>query len=281
MNKLSICLLIFLLLVDCALGAGIMLWRDPFWQAMSNKDYETFKLYIGYFTVIALLSCYVYGKTQYLIGKISLDIRKSLTNKALDVQTYNNVEGGTQRVQEDCGVYPTLCLSIAANMFRSIVMIISFTTIILFTLPAQYLIIPLIYVLIGTTVAHKIASPLITLNFINQMKEAAFRHLLSTSSEIAEHLKLFHEVYYNNDALLIQTKKLNYFQVFYNQIVVIIPYIILANLYFGLYISFGVLMQISSGMIELINQSSYIINSYSDINKLIASRRRLKECKII
>ncbi len=160
-------------------------------------------------------------------------------------------------------------------------MIVSFSVIIALTLPTYYLIIPTLYTIIGTYIAAKIANPLINLNYINQVKEAAYRALLVYKTRFEQKKDLYEEVYSNNYNLFIKTKHLNYFQNFYNQITIIIPHLLLAKLYFGAIISFGVLMQMASGMVELINQGSYLINSFSDINKLLASRKRLKELEII
>jgi putative ATP-binding cassette transporter len=273
--------LLALVLVDCGIGAGVLVWREGFWSAVSVRDQSTFWTYIGYFIVMALVSCYVYGKSQFLQNKIALDIRSKLTSKALKMARYGTIEGGAQRVQEDCLVYPTLFLQLLSGVVRSVVMIASFTVILLLTLPVKYLIIPVLYIVAGTWVASTIAKPLINLNFINQVKEAAFRALLSKKSKMEHRLELYNEVYQNNFNLFIKTKHLNYFQTFYNQVTIIIPYLLLASLYFSAIISFGVLMQVSSGMIEMINQASYLINSFSDINKLLASRKRLKEIEII
>ncbi len=273
--------ILLLVVLDCALGAGIMYWREFFWSAVSDRNVVAFWRYTAYFVVMALGSCYVYGKTQFVLNKVALDIRSKLTSKALKMARYGSIEGGAQRVQEDCLVYPTLFLQLSSGIFRSIVMIVSFTIIICFALPAKYVILPILYAIIGTYIAARIAAPLINLNFINQVKEAAFRHMLSKRSKMEHKLTVYDEVYVNNYSLFMKTKHLNYFQTFYNQVTVIIPYLLLAPLYFSAIISFGVLMQVASGMIEMINQASYLIYSFSDISKLLASRRRLKEIEII
>jgi ABC-type uncharacterized transport system fused permease/ATPase subunit len=88
-------------------------------------------------------------------------------------------------------------------------------------------------------------------------------------------------VHSNNYKLFVKTKYLQYFQSFYNQITVIIPHLILIGLYFTGRITFGIFMQVASSMAEIINNLSFILNSFSEINRFLSCRRRLKELQII
>jgi putative ATP-binding cassette transporter len=78
-----------------------------------------------------------------------------------------------------------------------------------------------------------------------------------------------------------QTKKLNYFQQFYGQVAVIIPICVLAPSYFAAAITFGVLMQAVSIMSTVLDNLSYGINSFGEINRLLSCKRRLKEAGVI
>lgn len=280
-NKCFVILTI-LLLLDCVLAAYIGWWRDPFWNAVAHRDVYTFIRYIAYFSIVALTDCFITGYSSYISNIISLNIRTKLTKKAFKLENHYEIEGGAQRIQEDCFKYPALLIQLISGLLRSILMIVVFSVIVITQVGSFYLIVPILYSIIGTGLAGKIAYPLIKLNYINQACEAKFRHVLQERVRFSENRKKpYIEVHRNNFNLFLYTKYLNYFQSFYNQVTVVIPYIALSFLYFTGKIVFGVLMQAASAMTEIINNMSYIINSFSDINKFLSCRKRLREIGII
>jgi ABC-type uncharacterized transport system fused permease/ATPase subunit len=262
-----------LLAIDCGLGSFIAVWREWYWGSLSGHELHKWIGYIIQFSFAALFSCWISGKTQFIAGKIALTYRTKLTDIALELETFKSIEGGAQRVQEDPYTYPTLLINFIVNCIRSVIMIVSFSIIILLSLPWYFLAFPFIYAIIATLVAAKIAQPLIKLNYDNQALEARFRATLEKAVYVL--------VYNNCYSLLSTTKNLTYFQSFYNQVTIIVPHIMLAALYFSYAITFGVFMQLAASMVEIINNLSFLINSFNDINKLIASRKRLVEIQVI
>lgn len=266
-------IIILLLAIECAISGFIGVWRDWYWSSLSDKHFNLWMLYIAEFSGAAILGCWVSGYGQYVANITALDLRTKLTRKALKLQSHLGIEGGNQRVQEDCMAYPTLLINFIVGSTRSAIMLIVFTIIVLHSVPAWYLIIPFAYTVVGTLLAGKIAIPLINLNYINQVFEAKFRQILTKNN--------YKDVHRNNFKLFKRTKFLAYFQSFYNQITVIMPHIALIGLYFSGKITFGIFMQIAASFAEMINSMSYLINSFGDINKLLSCRRRLKEIKLI
>jgi putative ATP-binding cassette transporter len=262
-----------LILIDCALSGYIGFWRERFWTSVQNRELMKFILYLSEFTVIASLGCLVSGYAQYYLNISALGLRTILTHKAFKHFDSNSVEGGNQRVQEDCFQYPLLSLSIFGGLLRSVLIISILTYILIKQVSWYFILIPFIYASLGTLLAGKIAFPLIELNYLNQVVEAAFRQALSKLNYI--------RVHDNNYKLFKNTKYLAFFQSFYNQITVIVPYVILSGLYFSAKITFGVFMQVASAMAEIINNLSFLINSFNDINRLLSCRKRLKEIGVI
>lgn len=262
-----------LLLLDCSIGGYIGVWREYYWSTISNRQLSLWIFYLVQFVGLALLSCLISGYSQYISNILSLSIRTTLSKKALKLQTYKSIEGGGQRIQEDCLSYPTLFISLVSGIFRSIIMILVFSCIIVSQLSWYYLLFPLLYSVLGTILAGKIAFPLINLNYLNQVFEAKFRQILTKISYI--------DVHSNNFKMFKTNKLLTYFQSFYNQVTIIVPHLILAPLYFTARITFGIFMQLASGIVEIINSLSYIINCFADINKFLSCRKRLKEIKVI
>lgn len=272
LNK-AILFLIVLLLIDCALGGYIGIWRDWYWGALEQKHFYAWINFTAQFTVVALLSCWIAGYSQYLINLISLKYRTTLTRKALQVRTHLQIEGGSQRVQEDCNLYPQLFISLITEIMKSIIYVGIFSVIIVYQLGFYYLLIPIIYTVIGTLAASKLAKPLINLNYLNQVLEAKFRQILNKL--------VYKDVHRNNFNLFKKLKYLQYFQSFYSQITVIIPHVLLSFIYFSGKITFGVFMQTAASMGELINRMSFLIISFDQINKWLSCRKRLKEAGII
>lgn len=265
--------IITLLVIDCLIGGAIGFWREYYWAAVEARKFANWLYLVGFFSVMALLSCWVSGYTSYLINIYALNIRTKLTKKALKDDKYKDIEGGSQRVQEDCMSYPTLLLNLTVNGLRSIIMLSIFIFIIIKQLGVIWLLAPILYALIGTYLAGRIAIPLINLNYMNQVLEAAFRQQLNKMKYI--------KVHRNNFNMFKKTKYLQYFQSFFNQITIIVPHFMLAGVYFASKITFGVFMQAAASLAEIINNLSFILNSFGDINLFLSCRKRLKELKII
>lgn len=270
--KLNIISILLLLLLDCSLVGFIAFWREGFWTAVEQRHLIQFGWYLGSFSIVALLSCFVGGYQQYLINYATLVWRSKLTRKAFKLKD-KTVEGHEQRVQQDCLDYPSLIFNLSIGLLRNIINGCVFVYILITRLGFIYLILPIVYVIIGTLLASFIAKPLVSLNYINQVAEAKFRRLLTKMNYSA--------AYKNNINLAKRTKYLSYFQSFYNQITVIVPYIILYPVYFSSKIVFGTFMQCASAMNSVIDGLSFIINSFDSINKMRSCHRRLKEIKIL
>ena len=261
------------MVVDCLLGGFIGIWREWYWGALEQREAAKWAIYVAQFSLVALLSCWISGYSQYVVNLISLGMRTKLTKRAMELEKFKHVEGWSQRVQEDCLSYPILFINLISGVIRSIIMIVIFAVIIIMQLNVLYLLIPIVYSVVGTLIAGRIAIPLINLNYVNQVLEAKFRQVVSKPNYV--------NVHNNNYKLFVKTKHLQYFQSFYNQITVIIPHLILISLYFTGKITFGIFMQIASSMAEIINNLSFILNSFSDINRFLSCRKRLKELTLI
>jgi putative ATP-binding cassette transporter len=272
-TKKWLLVLVVLVILDCSLGGYIGFWREKYWAALEAKNANIWLLQIVIFSGVALTSCLVSGFSQYIGSILALEQRTKLTKKALSSSTFENIEGGHQRVQEDCLNYPTLLINLSTALLRSLLLISVFSFIIISHLSWYYLVIPVVYALIGTILAGKIAFPLININYLNQVTEAKFRQVINKGNYIDTH-DLKRQLYK-------KTKSLNYFQAFFSQVTVIFPHLVLAYVYFSGIISFGVFMQTASAIAEITTCLSVIILSFGDINNFLSCRKRLKEINLI
>lgn len=271
--KLTVMWLILATVTECVLVGYIAVWREWFWTAVSDHDFVKFCFYLVYFAIAALIATFVSGYGQYLVNYYSLLKRYSLTRLAIKKPGITQVENYPQRIQEDCFSYYQIRTSLIVNVSKAVVMFVTYLGILIYQLSIGYLISPVLYAIIGTYLAYKIARPLIPLNYINQNFEASFRRLLTKRS--------FALVIRNNFNLFKTTKYLQYFQSFYGQISVIVPFILLAPAYFASKLSFGALMQCSAATNQLIDSMSIGIQSFNDFNRFLSCKKRLQEMGVV
>lgn len=271
-TKWIIVLLIVLAMLELGGVGFITYWRQWFWQAVQDKQYHLFWIYIMQFSGAALALCLISGYSSYFINRLSNLYRSEMTHSALehlepDLENYN------QRIQEDCKIYPQLSIGLIRLFLSAIVQIGFFLFVICQSLPFWYCLVPIAYSIIGTLFASRVAKPLVKLNYDVQNLEASFRNDLTIVRYLPTSAL--------NVVMFKVLKRLTMFQSFYNQITVIVPYLLLSPLYFTGGMHFGVFMQVSSTFNSVTDQFSGAINSFSDINQYLACRRRLKECRIL
>lgn len=269
---------------EIGLAAYLTHWREWFWNAVQSKNIEVFTHGIGIFTVVALLLCIIAAYASYCGALAAIKWRQSLNSKALykynarelaiDYGDVPVVENFNQRIQQDCMEYPQLFINIIYGLAKALVYIGVFAVMLIMQFKASYLLYITLYAVISTLVARKIAVPLIELNYTSQGAEATYRNKLSFP-----HFDRCIEIMLG---LAKKTKRLNYFQVLYGQCAVIVPLLIIAPEYFSNpLMTLGLLISANSILSTLLDNMSFLINSFTDINRLLSCKKRLEEVEII
>lgn len=276
MNKFTkyISWLVIFAVVEIALALFLTFLREDLWNAISTKYFAGFMHQIYIFTGAALTICFVSGMSGYLVSLSGIEWRKRLNKKALDVPKQTDIENLPQRVQSDCLEYPDLMLSLGYGLIKSIFYILVFSISMLMSFSLWYLIVLIGYTIIGTTVTHFIAKPLIKLNYNQQRVEATYRQdLLCSSFKDCVRLML---------GLAKKQKNLTYWQQFYGQISVVVPLLLIAPAYFiNPAFTLGLLMRFNSLSATLLDNMSFGISSFGQFNRLLSCRKRLKEINVI
>jgi putative ATP-binding cassette transporter len=156
-----------------------------------------------------------------------------------------------------------------------------------FSIPGTDIVIPgllfwcaLIYAASGTVVTHLIGRPLTTLLFERQRREADFRFSLARLREYSEQIALlggegaeraslarrFGALVTNFYAIINLRKKLVSFTATYNQLSVIIPFVLTAPFYFAGKIKFGVLRQAADGFDSVEGSLAFFISYYVSLS---------------
>jgi len=270
--KRYIVFLILIAVVEISISLYLTHWRENFWNAIVAKDSHVFLQQIGVFTSIALTLCFLTGFSGYLINLITIKWREILNKRALDLK-HRRVENVSQRIQQDCLDYPELFLTIGWGMIKAICYIIVFAMAMVSSFAWYYLLVLSLYGLIGTMLTKKIALPLVSLNYQTQQAEASYRTGL--------HVRDFSKCIALMRLMAIKQKYLAYFQSFYGQVGVVVPYILIAPVYFLGGMKVGELMRFTSTAATILENLSYGVSSFGVINKLLSCKERLKELGVL
>lgn len=285
MRRYLIFLVLFAIL-EIGLALYLTLWREHFWNAVSNKESLQFMQQLGVFTCVALVICLVSGISGYLVSLTAIKWREKLNASchailrnekyvkvATGARVINSIENMPQRIQEDCMTYPTLVLTLGFGLIKAITYVLVFSVSLLWSFSWWFLIVLLMYTLCGLLITKYVAHPLIQLNYDQQRAEATYRSNLNLDN--------FGDCVRIMLGLAKKQKHLTYFQQFYGQVGVVVPLIIIAPTYFTTGMTLGELMRFNSLGSTILENMSYGISSFADINRLLSCRKRLMEAKIL
>lgn len=205
-----------------------------------------------------------------------------------------NIEGASQRVQEDTKRFATIMETLGSNMMDSLMTLVAFLPI-LWTLSKKVSEVPilgavdhaLVYVavlfaLFGTAVLAMVGIKLPGLEYNNQRVEAAYRkelvHAEDDPARGAEPIvkDLFSHVRTNYFRLFFHYMYFDVAKFTYLQFGVLVPYIALAPTVVAGAITLGVMQQIvrAFGRVEMSFQ--FLVRSWSTIVELISVYKRLR-----
>lgn len=258
--------------IEISIALYLTIWREHFWNAVAQKQSVTFMYQLGVFTTVALGACFVSGFSGYLVSLTTIKWREKLNAKAVEIRN-SRIENMNQRIQEDCWNYPNLVLSLLYGSLKALMYIIVFIISLVLSFNFIYVVILMVYTVIGSIVTHYIAKPLIHLNYEQQRAEATYRNCLSITN--------FKDCLGIMLGLAKKQKHLTYFQQFYGQVGVVLPLILIAPVYFTTNMNIGNLMRFNSLSSTILDNMSYGISNFGTINMLLSCKKRLKEARII
>jgi putative ATP-binding cassette transporter len=271
MKKYLVWLIIFAV-VEISLSLYLTVWREHFWNSISQKHQLDFIKQLLIFTGVALTCCFVSGISGYMLNLATIKWREKLDKKCHE-KAIKHVENYSQRHQDDCLRYPELVLSLGYGFCKAALYIIVFSVSLSVSFSVYYLLVLVGYTIVGSIITSYIAKPLIRLNYEQQRAEATYRNNL-TPSNFTDCLCLML-------GIAKKSKHLTYFQQFYMQVAVIIPLILIAPAYFSSAMALGTLMRFNSLSSTILDNMGYGISSWGSINMLISCRRRLKEMNVL
>lgn len=289
-------------------------WFNGFYNAIQRYDKTAFYKYLISFSYIAFFYIAFQVLASYFRKFLRIRWRRWMTanyiNAWLDNQAYYksrflNIysDNPDQRISADIDSYIYLTLDLTLGVLTSAVSLASFiivlwriSGVLQFNLAGYQVVITgymvwaaLLYAIVGTWITFKIGRPLIRLDFQEQAVEADFRFSLMRVREYGEniafyqgekqekdHLKYrFNALVNNFIALIYRSMKIDIFNVGYNQLAVVFPFVVSMPRYLARAIKLGDLMQISSAFGRVQDAFSYFLNSYNSLAGWRATMDRL------
>jgi putative ATP-binding cassette transporter len=271
--------------------------RD-FMTAISHRDQAGFVrealLYIGVFaasTVVAVL----YRFTEERLGLFwRVWLTRRIIRKYLADRTYLHLkeaaaaENPDQRIAEDVRAFTATTLSFTLMFVNGALTVVAFSGV-LWTISPLLFIVAIGYAVLGTLTTIFLGRPLIGLNYRQSDREASFRSDLIHVREHAESVALLRRegrltarllrgidsLADNYRRIVSVNRNLGFFTTGYNYLMQIIPMLIVAPLFIGGKVEFGVITQSAMAFAQLLGAFSLIVNQFQCISSFAAVVARL------
>ena len=311
-------LLAAVIAIELALvGTDVMvnLWRNRFYNALQEKNWDGFVTEIGFFCILATFYIALSVYQLYLNQWLQIRWRSWMTSLYLgqwlhDANHYrmqlkgDAADNPDQRITDDVKLFVDQTLNITVGLLSAVVTLASFVVILWglsaesplhifgheFAIPGYLVWGALIYAVFGTALTQWIGSPLVNLDFQQQRYEADFRFNLVRVRENSEQIALlqgesaergrlserFGRVVDNWYAIMQRTKRVTAFTSSYSQAAVVFPYILVAPAYFADKIQLGGMMQTASAFSSVQGSLSFFVSTYRTLAEWRAVIARLE-----
>ncbi|NCJ06432.1 ATP-binding cassette domain-containing protein [Synechococcales cyanobacterium C] len=270
-------------------------------NALNARDPNVFWQFLGVYGITLIVAIPILIGYRYIRRKLALFWREWLTETylkeyfqdrsyyELDSNAANTeIDNPDQRITEDVRAFTVTILDILLDILNSILDLVAFTGILL-SISRQLTLGLVGYVTIGTLVALVIGTRLIKINFDQLMLEGNFRYGMVHVRDNAESIAFYRgedlekkqvgerlmDAIRNYDLLIIWLAFLDIFQYAYNYFARLVPYVIIAPLYFAEQVDFGTIGQSIFAFQMVLGALSLIPARIQDLSAFAASIERL------
>ena len=292
--------IIFSLLSQTWIDVKINEWYKDFYDLLQKApERELSEFYDGIFLFMKLAIPYViiYTITNYFTRLWAFRWREAMTFSYMPYwrNVDAKVEGASQRIQEDCMNFAKIVESIGLQVIRAIMLLIAFIPI-LWGLSTN-VVIPffkdisgsLVWVSLSASLGGLVISWLVGiklpgLEYNNQKVEAAFRKELVYGEDDRKNyvqaptiLQLFTGIKFNYHKLFLHYGYFDLWAIWYRQLFVIVPFLIMAPGLFTAAFTLGVMMQVVNAFGEVKDAFSVFLYNWTRITELRSIHKRLME----
>lgn len=275
------------------------LGRD-FYNALANKDQEQFMKQLLYYLGGFAGGIPVFVLRDFAKDTLSLRWRSWMTTYYMKrylqnqsfykIQSQSTIDNPDQRIVDDLSTFTGTALAFSLTLFNAAIDLISFSNILFGIYPPLFIVL-LVYSIGGTAISIFLGKGLVTLNFLQEKKEADFRYGLVRVRENAESIAFysgeenelqmlvqrFSSAFQNLTRLLVASRNLEFFTSGYRYLIQILPAAVVAPMYFSGKIEFGVINQSVSAFNHILGDVSLIVYQFQAISAFSAVIDRLGE----
>jgi putative ATP-binding cassette transporter len=287
-------------------------WNARFYNAIQDKDWDSFQRELLIFAGLAALFITAAVYQLFLQQWLRIRWRQWMTENYLARWLEHGVhyrmrvvgdpaDNPDQRIAEDLELFAVRTIDLGVGLLGAVVTLLSFVVILwglsaaaafpIFgvTIPGYLVWAAILYAVLGTIATHLIGRPLIRLNFLQQRYEADFRYHLVRIREHGEPIALlegepaerrslggrFATLVANFRRIMTAQKRLTGFAAGYTQISIIFPFVVVSPAYFAGTIPLGVLLQTANAFGQVQNSLSFFVRVYATIAEWRAVVERL------
>lgn len=295
---------ILLLLSFTVSGLNVVLsYVGRFFQtALAQKDQPTFWRFLYVYASVFVIGTPIVVIYSYIRKKLGLFWREWITTSFIDnylknrayyaLTTSKEIDNPDQRLAEDLKQFTVTSLSFLLIILGAVIDLMAFTGI-LWSISRLLSGILFAYAFCGTLITIFIGKRLVGLNYNQLRKEADFRygliHIRDNAESIAFYqgekgekeqiLKRFKAVLKNFNFLIGWQRNLDFFTTGYNYLVIILPAMIVAPMYFAGKVEFGEISQASFAFGQVLGAFSIIVQYFESISAFAAGINRVSTFK--
>lgn len=292
--------LLLALFVQVELTVKINEWYGSFYnilQKATEHKIEEFWAEMLMFAKIAFPYVLIATVTSYFTRLYSFKWREAMTFSYVSrwQKVDEEVEGASQRIQEDIYRFARIVESLGLQVIRAIMTLIAFLPILwglssgvdiafFKSIPGSLVWVAVAVSVGGLLISWFVGIKLPGLEYNNQKVEAAFRKELVYAEDDKINygktetvVELFTSLKFNYNRLFLHYGYFDIWVNFFEQLMVIVPYLIMGPGLFSGVITLGVLVQVSNAFSKVRESFSIFIANWTTITELRSIHKRLKE----
>ena len=300
-------LILFTTYFQVQVSVAINAWYGPFWdliqgivsKSVKATEWDVYAQIIT-FLGIALVAVTVYVLTNFFVSHWVFRWRTAMNDYYMSYwPKLRNIEGASQRVQEDTMRFSKIMEDLGTSFIDSIMTLIAFMPILLAyskhitALPfigqvSQPLVVAAIFwAIFGTVCIAGAGIKLPGLQFRNQRVEAAYRKELVYGEDDPARAQpltvseLFGKVRQNYFRLYFHYVYFNVVRYLYLQLNTIFALFLMVPSMIAGTLTLGLINQVNSAFSQVTNSFQYLVNSWSTIVELLSVHKRLRAFEAI
>ncbi|BCL61533.1 transporter [Desulfomarina profundi] len=293
-------ILLLALYFQVELTVRINEWYGSFYNILQKAtEHEVSELWVEMlkFAKIAFPYVLIATVTAYFTRIYAFKWREAMTFAYVEKwqQVEEEVEGASQRIQEDIYRFARIFESLGLQVIRAIMTLFAFLPILwglssgvdielIKKVPGSLVWVALIVSIGGLLISWFVGIKLPGLEYNNQKVEAAFRKELVYAEDDKINygktetiIELFTGLKFNYNRLFLHYGYFDIWVNFFEQLMVIVPYLIMGPGLFTGIITLGVLVQVSNAFSKVRESFSIFIANWTTITELRSINKRLRE----